>query len=157
LQLWLNNPRDTLFFHTSQNISTGSQAMDIKFLQLQAHGDVRGSLVALEQENNIPFEIKRVYYMFKTLEDVRRGCHAHRQLKQVAIAVRGSCRFLLDNGKERIELLLDNPAQGLLIDSVIWREMYDFSEDCVLLVLADQLYDETDYIRSYSDFLEIAK
>lgn len=128
--------------------------MDIKFLQLQAHGDVRGSLVALEQENNIPFEIKRVYYMFKTLEDVRRGCHAHRKLKQVAIAVRGSCRFILDNGKERIELLLDNPAQGLLIDSVIWREMYDFSDDCVLLVLADQLYDETDYIRSYSDFLE---
>ncbi|WP_312174990.1 FdtA/QdtA family cupin domain-containing protein [Pseudescherichia sp.] len=131
--------------------------MDIKMIRLQTHGDDRGSLVALEQENNIPFEIKRVYYMFKTGQNVRRGCHAHRRLRQVAIAVRGSCRFLLDNGREQIELLLDNPAQGLLIDSFIWREMYEFSEDCVLMVLADQLYDETDYVRNYNDFLEIAK
>lgn len=131
--------------------------MDIKMIRLQTHGDDRGSLVALEQENNIPFEIKRVYYMFKTGQNVRRGCHAHRLLRQVVIAVRGSCRFLLDNGREQIELLLDNPAQGLLIDSFIWREMFEFSEDCVLMVLADQLYDETDYVRSYNDFVEIAK
>ncbi|MGB7802173.1 sugar 3,4-ketoisomerase [Buttiauxella sp.] len=129
--------------------------MDIKLIRLQTHGDERGSLVALEQENNIPFEIKRVYYMFKTKEGVRRGFHAHHSLKQVAIAVRGSCRFVLDNGSERIELLLDNPAQGLLIDTFIWREMYEFSDDCVLMVLADQNYDETDYVRNYSEFLEL--
>ena len=130
--------------------------MDIKLIRLQTHGDDRGSLVSLEKDNNIPFEIKRVYYMFNTLAGVRRGCHAHRNLKQVVIAVRGSCRFILDNGHERIELLLDNPAQGLFIDSLVWREMYDFTQDCVLMVLADQLYDETDYIRSYKDFVDFS-
>lgn len=127
--------------------------MQIKLLPLQTHGDERGSLIALEQDKNIPFEIKRVYYLFNTGSNVRRGFHAHKNLTQVVIAVRGSCRFLLDDGKEKITLLLDNPAQGLLIDSCIWREMYDFSEDCVLMVLANHLYDESDYIRNYDDFL----
>lgn len=131
--------------------------MQIKLIPLQAHGDERGSLVALEEGHNIPFEIKRVYYMFKTKEGVRRGFHAHKKLKQVAIAVRGSCRFVLDDGAERIEIRLDNPAQGLVIESFMWREMYDFSDDCVLMVLADQLYDEADYVRSYDDFLEMTK
>lgn len=127
--------------------------MDIKLIPLQTHGDERGSLIALEQDKNIPFPIKRVYYLFDTKQGVRRGFHAHKKLKQLVVAVRGSCRFLLDDGTEKINLLLDNPAQGLLIDSCIWREMYDFSEDCVLMVLADALYDESDYIRNYQDFL----
>ncbi|CZU65307.1 sugar 3,4-ketoisomerase [Enterobacter asburiae] len=131
--------------------------MKINFIPLQKHGDDRGSLVALEEENNIPFSIKRVYYIFDTKEGVRRGFHAHKKLKQVAIAVKGSCRFLLDDGTERIEVVLDNPAQGLLIDSCIWREMYDFSSDCVLMVLADCHYDENDYIRDYDDFLKQAR
>lgn len=130
--------------------------MQVNIIPLQAHGDERGSLIALEEGNNIPFPIRRVYYVFNTLEGVRRGFHAHKELKQVAIAVRGSCRFVLDDGSERVEVLLDNPAQGLLIESFMWREMYDFSEDCVLMVLADQLYDESDYIRDYEDFLRIA-
>lgn len=128
--------------------------MQIKLIPLQMHGDERGSLIALEKDKNIPFEIKRVYYLFNTVEDVRRGFHAHKNLSQVVIAVRGSCRFLLDDGKEKINLLLDNPAQGLLIESAIWREMYDFSEDCVLMVLANNFYDENDYIRNYDDFLK---
>ncbi|KEP88971.1 sugar 3,4-ketoisomerase [Aeromonas caviae] len=127
--------------------------MQVKLIPLQAHGDERGSLVALEEEKNIPFEIKRVYYMFKTNPGVRRGFHAHKTLKQVAIAVRGSCRFMLDDGRERVDILLDNPAQGLLIESFMWREMYDFSDDCVLMVLADQLYDESDYVRDYETFI----
>lgn len=127
--------------------------MQVKLIPLQAHGDERGSLVALEEGNNIPFEIKRVYYMFKTNQGVRRGFHAHKTLKQVAIAVRGSCRFMLDDGRERVDILLDNPAQGLLIESFMWREMYDFSDDCVLMVLADQLYDESDYVRDYEAFI----
>ncbi|TNV18998.1 WxcM-like domain-containing protein [Buttiauxella sp. B2] len=131
--------------------------MNIQIIPLQTHGDDRGSLVALEDGNNIPFEIKRVYYMFNTKDGVRRGFHAHKHLKQVAIAVRGTCRFLLDNGRERIEVVLDNPAQGLLIESFMWREMYDFSDDCVLMVLADQHYDESDYVRDYEDFLEQSK
>ncbi|HAT4066981.1 TPA: WxcM-like domain-containing protein, partial [Citrobacter freundii] len=71
-------------------------------------------------------------------------------------AVKGSCRFLLDDGTERIEVVLDNPAQGLLIESYIWREMYDFSSDCVLMILANSHYDEKDYIRDYDDFLKKA-
>lgn len=131
--------------------------LKIQFLQLQAHGDERGSLIALEEEKNIPFTIKRVYYLFDTGEGVRRGFHAHRSLKQVAIAVRGSCRFLLDDGKEKIDIRLDHPQQGLLIESFVWREMYDFSPDCVLMVLADNLYDESDYVRDYATFLQIAE
>ena len=131
--------------------------MQVKLIPLQTHGDERGSLIALERDKNIPFEIRRVYYLFNTGSDVRRGFHAHKNLTQVVIAVRGSCRFLLDNGKERISLLLDNPAEGLLIDSCVWREMHDFSEDCVLLVLASEHYDESDYIRDYQDFLNFSK
>ncbi len=130
-------------------------SMKINLLQLQTHGDERGSLVALEEGVNIHFSVKRVYYMFNTGEGVRRGFHAHRTLKQVAIAVRGSCRFLLDDGHEKIEVHLDNPYQGLLIESFVWREMFDFSDDCVLMVLADSLYDESDYVRDYSEFLSI--
>lgn len=128
--------------------------MEIKFIPLQAHGDDRGSLIALEEGINIPFSVKRVYYLFNTKEGVRRGFHAHKTLKQVAIVVRGSCCFVLDDGKEKVEVLLDNSAKGLLIESFMWREMYDFSDDCVLMVLADQLYDESDYIRDYQQFLK---
>lgn len=128
--------------------------MNIQIIPLQPHGDERGALVALEEGKNIPFSVKRVYYMFNTVKNVRRGYHAHKKLKQVAIAVSGSCRFVLDSGIERIEVLLDNPAQGLLIDSCMWREMYDFSDDCVLMVLASEFYDESDYIRDYNQFLE---
>lgn len=131
--------------------------MDIKLIQLKSCGDERGSLIALEEKSNIPFEIKRVYYMFNTGEGVIRGFHAHKTLKQVAIAVRGSCKFMLDNGGERIEVTLNHPAQGLLIESFMWREMFDFSEDCVLMVLADQIYDEADYVRNYEQFVEQVK
>lgn len=129
--------------------------MDIKLIQLQSHGDERGSLVSLEEQKNIPFSIKRVYYMFDTKEKVRRGFHAHKELKQLAIVLKGSCRFLLDDGKEKIEVLLDNPAQGLYIESFIWREMFGFSDDCVLVVLADAFYDEADYVRDYEEFTKM--
>ena len=127
--------------------------MDIKFIQFQSHGDDRGSLISLEDHKNIPFTIKRVYYMFNTKEEVRRGFHAHKKLKQLAVVLKGSCRFMLDDGKEKIDFLLDNPEQGLYIESFIWRVMYDFSDDCVLLVLADSFYDEADYIRDYDEFI----
>lgn len=127
--------------------------MNIKSIPLQVHGDERGSLVALEQNKNIPFQIKRVYYMFDTLNGVRRGYHAHKILRQIAIAVRGSCKMLFDDGREKEVVILDNPAIGFIIDPMIWHEMYDYSEDCILMVLADDFYDESDYIRNYADFL----
>ena len=128
--------------------------MEIKFIEFEIKGDNRGNLIALEEFRNIPFEIKRVYYIFVTKKGVRRGFHAHKNLQQVAVCVSGSCKFLLDNGKERVEdIVLDSPSKGLFIDKMIWREMYDFSEDCILLVLASDYYDERDYIRNYSEFL----
>ncbi|MCW0941595.1 sugar 3,4-ketoisomerase [Citrobacter freundii] len=126
--------------------------MKIDFIPLQVHGDDRGALISLEREKNIPFDIRRVYYIFDTKAGVTRGYHAHLKLKQVAIAVKGSCRFILDDGNERVSVMLDNPTQGLLINSFIWREMTDFSDDCVLMVLADMKYEESDYIRDYSTF-----
>lgn len=128
----------------------------INLIDFPALADERGALVALEANRQIPFDIKRVYYIYGSAQGIARGFHAHKALKQVAIAVRGSCRFVLDDGNERVEVSLDNPTQGLMIESFMWREMYDFSEDCVLMVLADQLYDESDYIRDYTQFIEAA-
>ncbi|MEK0042871.1 FdtA/QdtA family cupin domain-containing protein [Escherichia albertii] len=131
--------------------------MNIEFIPLQKHGDDRGMLVALEQAKNIPFEIKRVYYMFGTQENIRRGYHAHKKIKQVAIPVSGSCCFHLDNGHEKMEVVLDNPTLGLLIEPRVWHEMYNYSKDCILLVLASDIYDESDYIRNYEDFVRLIK
>lgn len=130
----------------------------IKWIDFQSLGDIRGSLVALEigMEKAVPFEIKRVYYIYQTGEGVSRGFHAHRKLKQVAICVAGKCRMVLDNGQKREETWMSSPTQGLLIESMVWREMHDFSRDCVLLVLASEHYDESDYIRNYETFFELA-
>lgn len=125
-----------------------------KLIDFKIMGDDRGSLIALEENHNVPFDVKRVYYIFGTKENVRRGYHAHRDLKQLAICVSGSCTFLLDNGKEKETIELMSPTQGLLIEGLIWREMFDFSPDCVLMVLADHYYDESDYIRDYDMFLK---
>ncbi len=120
-------------------------------------GDERGSLIAIEQGHNAPFEIKRVYYIFDTKDGVERGFHAHINLKQICIALKGSCTFVLDDGYKREEIKLDNPNQGLFIEGLIWREMKNFSPDCVLLVIASEHYDESDYIRDYDKFLEEVK
>lgn len=125
----------------------------IKWIDFQILGDERGSLVSIEQGMLIPFEIQRVYYLYNTRKDVSRGFHAHRQLRQVAICVSGKCRMVLDNGNVREEVWLDCPTKGLLIESMTWREMHDFSPDCVLMVIASLPYDESDYIRNYQDFL----
>ena len=121
------------------------------------HGDNRGQLIALEEFKEIPFSIKRVYYIYGTKEGVRRGFHAHRDLEQILICVNGSCKIHLDDGKETEEVILNKPNEGLYISSNVWREMYDFSSDAVLLVLASKLFDESDYIRNYDDFLKMLK
>jgi dTDP-4-dehydrorhamnose 3,5-epimerase-like enzyme len=125
----------------------------VKLVDLPSLGDERGSLVAIEESKAIPFEIKRVYYIFKTQNGVSRGFHAHKRLKQLAVCVSGECRILLDDGKEQEDVWLDSPTKGLIIEGMTWREMHDFSEDCVLLVLANERYDESDYIRDYELFL----
>jgi len=125
-----------------------------RLIDFKTLGDDRGSLIAIEEGYNAPFDIKRVYYLFATKEGVERGFHAHINLKQLAIVVKGSCTFIIDDGKSREEIKLDNPNEGLYIEGLIWREMKEFSEDCVLVVLASEHYDESDYIRDYDNFLE---
>lgn len=129
----------------------------IKWVNFPPLGDERGSLVALEAEKTVPFAIKRVYYIFGTQQGVARGFHAHRQLKQVAICITGKCKIILDDGKKREEAWLGSSTKGLLIGDLVWREMHEFSADCVLLVLASEHYDEADYIRDYDEFLEYTK
>jgi len=129
----------------------------MKIIEFTPLGDSRGSLVALEANKSIPFDIKRVYYIFATNTGVSRGYHAHRNLKQVAVCVTGSCRFILDDGFERQEVVLDSSTKGLLIEGLIWREMHDFTPDCVLMVLASDYYDEDDYIRDYHKFVKEAR
>lgn len=131
--------------------------MNINILNFAIMGDCRGSLIALEENKNIPFPIRRVYYIFDTKSDVIRGRHAHKSLTQILICVSGQCKILLDNGKETEIIVLDSPDKGLEINGLIWREMFDFSSDCVLMVLASEKYDECDYIRNYNDFLELVK
>lgn len=128
--------------------------MKYEIINFQKHGDDRGILVALEEGKEIPFKIKRVYYIYDTLPDVRRGFHAHKKLSQILICVHGSCKIHLDDGVDTTEIILNKPSMGLYITNNIWREMYDFSQDAVLMVLASEPYDESDYIRNYHEFLE---
>lgn len=126
-----------------------------QLLDFTVRGDERGSLIALEELSaDVPFEIKRVYYIYGTRLGVVRGLHAHYTLKQVLVAVSGSCDIELFDGTTRTTIHLDNPARGILMDGFIWREMKNFSPDCVLMVLASEHYNEKDYVRDYQKFLE---
>ena len=123
----------------------------IKYM-FQPHGDERGQLISLEEFNDIPFRIKRVYFMYDTLEGVVRGHHAHKTLEQILVCIHGSCKIRLDNGTESKVIPLEKPYEGLYVPPGMWREMFDFSPDAVLLVFASELYDEKDYIRNYEEF-----
>ena len=127
---------------------SGTRLIDLKVI-----GDSRGGLVAFEKNYNTPFDIKRVYYIFNTKEHVSRGFHAHKKLRQLLVCVSGSCKVEVDDGEKRESFYLESPDKGLVVSGLIWREMHEFSEDCVLLVFADEYYNESDYIRDYSDFL----
>ena len=127
----------------------------VRMLEFQEKGDDRGHLVIVEGGQDIPFEIKRVYYMYDTREGVRRGFHAHKSLEQILICIHGSCKVLLDNGTEKKVIPLEKPYEGLYIANNMWREMFDFSPDAVLMVLASEVFNEADYIRDYDEFLEL--
>lgn len=127
--------------------------LEPRIIEFQTCGDARGALVALETGRQVPFDIKRAYYIFDTKHGVRRGFHAHKKLQQLAVCVRGACSFLLDDGMDQATVRLERPNIGLYIGPMLWHEMFDFTDDCVLLVLADEVYDESDYIRSHADFL----
>lgn len=127
--------------------------MTPKIINFKPLGDERGSLIAIEAEKSVPFPVRRVYYIFGTKEGVERGFHAHKALNQVAVAVTGSCEMVLDDGEFKTTVLMDSSEKGVLIEPKVWHYMKNFSPDCVLLVLADQHYDEGDYLREYDAFM----
>lgn len=132
--------------------------MQITTYEFDLHGDERGELIALEElSKDVPFDIKRVYYMYNTTPGFVRGRHAHRKLEQILICVHGSCKILLDDATERRVVTLDKPNLGLHISNYMWREMFDFSPDAVLLVLASEHYNEADYIRDYEEFFNFVE
>lgn len=119
-------------------------------------GDERGQLVAIESGIHIPFEIKRVFYIYGTQPNVPRGQHSHHKTKQYLIAVSGSCHVTLDDGTNKETHMLNQPHAGLFQDAMVWGTMHDFSPDCVLLVLASEHYNDADYIRNYEEFMRVA-
>lgn len=155
--------------------------MDYTLLDFQPHGDDRGQLTVVESGKDIPFDVKRVFYIYGVEGGVRRGFHALRDTDQVLVCVKGSCKVLLDDGSAgdvcgsgsagdacgsgaagdaregdgsgKVVVSLDDPQKGLLVPARLWREMFDFSPDAMLLVLASGPYAESDYIRNYEEFL----
>lgn len=130
-----------------------------KILEFSDFGDERGSLVVAEGSGkDIPFEIKRVFYMYGSTSEVVRGQHANRRTEFVMINVSGTSRVKVDNGYETDIIELNRPRMGLYLPTMLWKDMYDFSEDSVLLVLASEHYDGSEYIRDYEQYLkEIGK
>ena len=129
-----------------------------RILELGEFGDERGNLVVAEGEIDIPFKIKRVFYMYGSDKDVIRGQHANRKTEFVLINVKGTSKVKMFNGFETKIVELNKPRMGLYIHSMVWKDMYDFSEDSVLLVLASEHYDSKEYIRDYNAYLsEVTK
>ncbi len=126
--------------------------VNTKMIDLPVYKDNYGSLVPIEQLKDIPFEIKRVYYIYDVEDKMRRGYHSHRDLEQALICVHGSVKIMVKTPDAQEDILLDDPTKALLIGPMVWREMYDFSSDAVLLVLASELYTVSDYIRDYSQY-----
>jgi dTDP-4-dehydrorhamnose 3,5-epimerase-like enzyme len=128
----------------------------MKIIEIPKIRDVRGNLAVIEKET-IPFSIKRVYYLFDVPSDAYRGGHAHIEQSELLIALSGSFEVVLDNGVEKKRVMLNKPDKGLLIPAGIWRELENFSSGSVCLVLASDVFKETDYIRSYDNFQSYIK
>ncbi|MBR2917692.1 MAG: WxcM-like domain-containing protein [Campylobacter sp.] len=126
------------------------QLIDFKYF-----GDKSSTLVALENQANCPFDIKRAFYIFDVPRGITRGNHANRNSKFLFIALSGSCKILIDDAFTQKEFRLDNPMQGLYLGKMIWKQMYDFSHDCMLLVLSDCYYDKDEYIYDYDEYSKI--
>lgn len=140
------------------NPHTTSTPGSVHMIDLPVISDPRGDLTFVEGSRHVPFDIRRVYYLYNVPVDAERGGHAHRNLEQVVFALSGSFRMKIDDGVNKSVYWLNNPRKGLYINRMIWREMDCFSQGAVCMVLASQYYDEADYYRNYSDFLvEVGK
>ena len=128
--------------------------LDIKLIDLPKITDPRGNLTVAEGGGEVPFDIKRAYWVYDVPGGESRGGHAHKRLRQLVIALSGSFTVTLDNGHERKTVLLNHPWQGLVIETNTWRTLDDFSSGAVCLVLASEHFDEGDYIYDYDEFLK---
>lgn len=130
---------------------------DCKIIDLRKISDPRGNLTPIEGGADIPFDIKRVYYLYDVPGGESRGAHAHKELQQLIVAANGSFTITLDDGKKKNVFTLNRPYQGLLIVPGIWRDLDDFSSGAVLLCLASEHYDAADYIHDYEEFINFKK
>jgi hypothetical protein len=130
--------------------------MNYKIIDIPKINNTRGNIGVIENDT-IPFDVKRVYYLFDVPSGAKRGGHAHKKLKQVLIAISGSFDVVLKDGKSKEIVSLNRPDKGLLIENNIWRELENFSSGSVCLVLASEEFSENDYIRSYKDYLSFIK
>ena len=128
--------------------------MEITIIDLPKITDPRGNLTVAESMKNVPFDIRRAYWLYDVPGGESRGGHAHKRLRQLVIALSGSFTVTLDDGRERRTVLLNHPYQGLMIETNVWRTLDDFSSGAVCLVLASELFDESDYIYDYDEFIE---
>jgi WxcM-like, C-terminal. len=128
---------------------------DCSVIELDKHHHEKGNITVVENGNTVPFHVKRSYYLYDVPGGASRGGHAHRELRQLIIAASGSFDVTLDDGQLKRTFKLNRPYQGLLVVPGIWRELDDFSSGSVCLVLASMVYEESDYIRNYEDFLKI--
>ncbi len=127
---------------------------EYEVLDFEVHPDNRGNLTALTNGQEIPFDIKRVYYTWGMPKDAIRGGHAHKNLDEVIVCVSGSCDFILDDGKTKTVVTLDKPNKGLYIKASLWREFTNFSVDCVVVLIASDEYDKNDYILDYNEYIK---
>ena len=118
------------------------------------HSDRRGNLSVVQNGDTIPFDVKRIYYLYDVPGGESRGAHAHRELSQLIVAVSGAFRVTLDDGNVKRSFFLNHPYQGLYVKPGIWRDLDDFSSGAVCMVLASEVYQVEDYIRGYDEFLE---
>ena len=125
----------------------------VKLVEITQRGDARGGLSVAELGGALPFPVRRAYWIHGTKPGVSRGFHAHKELRQLCVCVAGSVRLSLFDGRREESVILDSHAKGLLVGPGLWREMHDFSPDCVLMVFASTEYDEADYIRDRDQFI----
>ena len=131
--------------------------MNYKEYILKDFGDERGALIPLEGGNNVPFEIKRTFYIYNTKPSAPRGAHANRNSEFLMVVLSGSCKVMITDGTNKEIIELNRPNQALYIDKMLWKEMYDFSYNAILLVLSNEKYNENEYIRNYDEYLNIMK
>lgn len=130
---------------------------ECKIIEFPKITDSRGNLSFIEGNRHVPFDIKRIYYLYDVPGGATRAGHAHKMLEQVIIAISGSFDIVLDDGFSKNRFHLNRSYYGLYISSMVWREIDNFSSGSVCLVLASTFYDEADYYRNYSDFLSVAR